>query len=66
MTNEVIGIGPLEGWTAQDFFDELKAVRAVVCSCASTAQERQDAITAAMALHLRCGSDQFSEQNNCL
>ena len=45
MTNEVIGIGPLEGWTAQDFFDELKAVRAVVCSCASTAQERQDAIT---------------------
>ena len=57
---------PLEGWTAQDFFDELKAVRAVVCSCASTAQERQDAITAAMALHLRCGSDQFSEQYNCL
>ena len=43
MTNEVIGIGPLEGWTAQDFFDELKADRAVVCSCASTAQERQDA-----------------------
>jgi hypothetical protein len=37
-------------------------VRAVVCSKATTFDERQEAISAAMALHMRCGDDEFSER----
>ncbi|WP_323946754.1 hypothetical protein [Aeromonas hydrophila] len=58
---QAIGTGSYEGWTKDHFLHEIKGLREVVSSPRTTIEERSDAITAAMALQLVCGDEEFSE-----
>ena len=55
----VVGTGSLTGWTKQDFLDEIKSQREIVCNRNSTGEQRLDAIAKAASLVLMCGDEAF-------